>query len=68
MASMYKLGVLATLLGATPPVHAGCPFLAGQQEVSHVQILIMDLLLPGVCWALNIPTKTISRVVPTERV
>ena len=42
MASTFKLGVLAILMGVTPKTAlAGCPFLSGrelgQEEVSHAQ-------------------------------
>ncbi len=35
MTAAFKAGVLATLLGATNTVFAGCPFLSGN-EVRHV--------------------------------
>ena len=44
MASTFKLGVLAALMGATTKTaFAGCPFLSGrelgQEEVSHSCIM-----------------------------
>jgi len=42
MASTFKLGVIATLLGATNNVFAGCPFLSGNEVRYVFQIRIDD--------------------------